>query len=177
MITFNGITLDNVENPIIIDQFYNGGDSDNAKDRKSSAVEVSKVVFSNFIGTSKSEYGVDFRCSERVPCTEIFLRDMKIETASSGSGQVAQGQCLNVRGASTIAVPGLECLELSTDMFSSAQLLEQTCMSAQSVQPRTTTQPMQDPIWVFQSRGKQLRVYNIAILVSFISLVTYILAR
>ncbi|KAG7582100.1 Pectin lyase fold/virulence factor [Arabidopsis suecica] len=177
MITFNGITLDNVENPIIIDQLYNGGDSDNAKDHKSSAVEVSKVVYSNFIGTSKSEYGVDFRCSERVPCTEIFLRDVKIETASSGSGQVAQGQCLNVRGVSTLAVPGLECLALSTDMLSSTQLPEQTCMLAQSsVQPRTTTQPMQDPIWDFESKGKQLRVYN-AVLVSFVSLVTYILGK
>jgi len=41
MITFNGITLDNVENPIIIDQFYNGGDSDNAKDRK---VRISNLL-------------------------------------------------------------------------------------------------------------------------------------
>ncbi|XP_010468191.1 PREDICTED: probable polygalacturonase At3g15720 [Camelina sativa] len=51
MITFHGITLDNVENPIIIDQFYNEGDSDKAKDHKSSAVEVSNVMYSNFTGT------------------------------------------------------------------------------------------------------------------------------
>ncbi|XP_010497211.2 PREDICTED: probable polygalacturonase At3g15720, partial [Camelina sativa] len=167
MITFHGITLDNVENPIIIDQLYNGGDSDKAKDHKSSAVEVSNVMYSNFVGTSKSEYGVDFRCSERVPCTDIFLRDVKIATASSGSGQVAQGQCLNVRGASTLAVPGLECLALTANMLSSP---EQTCMLAQSVQPRT--QPMQDPIWDFESRGKRLIVSN-TVLFSFISLVTY----
>lgn len=135
------------------------------------------MVYSNFIGTSKSEYGVDFRCSETVPCTEIFLRDVKIETASSGSGQVAQGQCLNVRGVSTLAVPGLECLALSTDMLSSTQLPEQTCMLAQSVQPRTQpNQPMQDPIWDFEGRGKRLRVCNV-VLISFISLVTYILSN
>lgn len=139
---------------------------------KSSAVEVSKVVYSNFVGTSKSEYGVDFRCSETVPCTEIFLRDVKIETVTSGSGQVAQGQCVNVRGVSTLAVPGLECLALSTDILSSPGLPEQTCMLAQSVEPRT--QQMQDPLWDFESGGKRLRVYN-AVIISLISLVTYIL--
>ncbi|VVA97764.1 unnamed protein product [Arabis nemorensis] len=159
MITFHGITLDNVENPIIIDQHYNGGDSDKTKDDKSSAVEVSKVVYSNFVGTSKSEYGVDFRCSERVPCTEIFMRDVRIETASSGSGQVAQGQCLNVRGVSTLAVPGLECLALSTDMFSVPESSEQTCMLPQSVQPNTLP-IQQEPLWVYASGGKRLRVYN-----------------
>ncbi|KAL1202527.1 putative polygalacturonase [Cardamine amara subsp. amara] len=174
MITFHGITLDNVENPIIIDQLYNNGDSDKAKDHRSSAVEVSNVVYSNFVGTSKSEYGVDFRCSETVPCTEIFLRDVKIETVSSGSGQVAQGQCVNVRGVSTLAVPGLECLALSTDILSSQGLPEQTCMLAQSVEPRT--QPMQDPLWDFESGGKRLRVYN-AVLISLIYLFGYIYFR
>lgn len=140
-------------------------------------MEVSKVVYSNFVGTSKSEYGVDFRCSETVPCTEIFMRDVKIETASSGSGQVAQGQCLNVRsGVSTLAVPGLECLALSTDMFSSPESSEQTCMLPQSMQPNTlsNTLPMQDPLWVYGSGGKRLRVYNV-LLTSFISLVIYVI--
>ncbi|CAA7024024.1 unnamed protein product [Microthlaspi erraticum] len=172
-ITFHGITLDNVENPIIIDQHYNNGDSDKTTDDKSSAVEVSKVVYSNFVGTSKSEYGVDFHCSESVPCTEIFMRDVRIETASSGSGQVAQGQCLNVRGGvSTLAVPGLECLALSTDMLSSAEFPEQTCMLPNSMHPNTL--PMQDPLWVYGSGGKQLRVYD-TLLTSFVSLVLYVL--
>ncbi|KAF8100289.1 hypothetical protein N665_0227s0022 [Sinapis alba] len=174
-ITFNGITLDNVENPIIIDQHYNNGGSEKNTDDKSSAVEVSKVVYSNFVGTSKSEYGVDFRCSEAVPCTEIFMKDVKIETASSGSGsgQVAQGQCLNVRGVSTLAVPGLECLALSTDMLSSSELPEQTCMLPQpSVQP-DTRRPMQDPLWVYGSGGERLRVFNV-VLINFIYLCGFI---
>ncbi|CAN8269275.1 unnamed protein product [Cochlearia groenlandica] len=162
MITFHGITLDNVENPIIIDQHYNNGHSDKFTDDKLSAVEVSKVVYSNFVGTSKSEFGVDFKCSETVPCTEIFMRDVKIETASlSGSGQVAQGQCLNVRGVSTLAVPGLECLALTTDMLSSARLHDQSCMLSESVQPNTL--PMQDPLWVYGSRGQRVRVYNVVL--------------
>ncbi|XP_009146201.1 probable polygalacturonase At3g15720 isoform X1 [Brassica rapa] len=167
-ITFNGITLDNVENPIIIDQHYNNGDSDKSTDDKSSAVEVSKVVYSNFVGTSRSEYGVNFRCSTRVPCTEIFLKDVKIETASSGMGQVAQGQCLNVRGGvSTLAVPGLECLALSTDMLSWGTMPEQACMlPQQSVQPNT--RPLQDPLWVYGSRGERLGVYRV-VLTSLIS--------
>lgn len=49
MITFSGITLDNVENPIIIDQLYNGGDSDKAKDHKVritiSLLTIYKTVF------------------------------------------------------------------------------------------------------------------------------------
>ncbi|CAH2053603.1 unnamed protein product [Thlaspi arvense] len=173
MITFHGITLDNVENPIIIDQHYNNGDSDKITHDKSSAVQVSKVVYSNFVGTSKSQYGVDFRCSDSVPCSEIFMRDVKIETAASlGSGQVAQGQCLNVRGVSTLAVPGLECLALSTDMLLSAELPEQTCSFPQSVQPNTV--PMQDPSWVYGSRGSRLGVYSV-VLTSFISLVMHVL--
>ncbi|XP_048612952.1 probable polygalacturonase At3g15720 isoform X2 [Brassica napus] len=165
-ITFNGITLDNVENPIIIDQHYKHGDSDKSTDDKSSAVEVSKVVYSNFVGTSKSEYGVNFRCSERAPCTEIFMKDVKINTASSGMGQVAQGQCLNVRGGvTTLAVPGLECLALSTDW---GTLPEQACMlPQQSGQP--DTRPSQDPLWVYGSGGKHLGVYSV-VLTSLINL-------
>ena len=128
-------------------------------------------MYSNFVGTSKSEYGVDFRCSAAVPCTEIFMKDVRIETPSSGSGQVAQGQCLNVRGVSTLAVPGLECLALSTDMLSSAELPERTCMLPQpSVQP--STRPMQDPFWVYGSGGKRLRVFDV-VLTSFIFVVLY----
>lgn len=46
MITFSGITLDNVENPIIIDQLYNGGDSDKAKDHK---VRISTILLRPYI--------------------------------------------------------------------------------------------------------------------------------
>ena len=130
---------------------------------------MSKVVYSNFVGTSKSEYGVNFRCSERAPCTEIFMKDVKIKTASSGMGQVAQGQCLNVRGGvTTLAVPGLECLALSTDW---GTLPEQACMlPQQSGQP--DTRPSQDPlwvIWVYGSGGKHLGVYSV-VLTSLINL-------
>lgn len=44
MITFNGITLDNVENPIIIDQLYNGGDSDKAKDHKVTYLNSTLII-------------------------------------------------------------------------------------------------------------------------------------
>lgn len=99
------------------------------------------------------------------------MKDVRIETPSSGSGQVAQGQCFNVRGVSTLAVPGLECLALSTDMLSSAELPEQTCMLPQpSVQP--STRPMQDPFWVYGSGGKRLRVFDV-VLTSFIFVVLY----
>lgn len=101
------------------------------------------------------------------------MRDVKIETASSGSGQVAQGQCLNVRGGvSTLAVPGLECLALSTNMLSSAELPELTCMLPNPMQPNTL--PMQDPLWVYGSGGKRLRVYD-TLLISFVSMVLYVL--
>lgn len=96
------------------------------------------------------------------------MQDVKIETESSGMGQVAQGQCLNVRGGvSTLAVPGLECLALSTDMLSWGTMPEQACMLPQpSVQPNT--RPLQDPLWVYGSRAQRLGVYNV-ILTSLIS--------
>ena len=93
------------------------------------------------------------------------MKDVKINTASSGMGQVAQGQCLNVRGGvTTLAVPGLECLALSTDW---GTLPEQACMlPQQSGQP--DTRPSQDPLWVYGSGGKHLGVYSV-VLTSLIS--------
>ncbi|XP_047088979.1 polygalacturonase-like [Lolium rigidum] len=78
-ITFQNIIMDNVQNPIIIDQNY----CDSAKPcmKQESAVEISNVVFKNIRGTTISKDAINLSCSNQASCTNIVLEniDLKME--------------------------------------------------------------------------------------------------
>ncbi|XP_010522804.2 PREDICTED: exopolygalacturonase clone GBGE184-like [Tarenaya hassleriana] len=70
-ITFEDIIMNNVKNPIIIDQEYGsrGGPS---------KVEISNVLFKNIRGTSVTKDVIQFVCSTAVPCKGINVVDIDI---------------------------------------------------------------------------------------------------
>ncbi|OEL16145.1 Polygalacturonase [Dichanthelium oligosanthes] len=90
-ITFQNMIMDDVKNPIIIDQNY----CDKAKPCKEqgSAVEVSNVVFKNIRGTTITKDAIKLNCSKNVPCHGITLQniDLKME---GGKGD-AESTCQN----------------------------------------------------------------------------------
>ncbi|CAM0877114.1 unnamed protein product [Alopecurus aequalis] len=92
-ITFQNIIMDNVQNPIIIDQNY----CDSAKPCKDqqSAVEISNVVFKNIRGTTISKDAIKLSCSNGDSCSGILLEniDLKME---GGKGNT-QSTCQNAK--------------------------------------------------------------------------------
>ncbi|XP_072150680.1 exopolygalacturonase-like [Setaria viridis] len=71
-IKFQDITMDNVSNPIIIDQRYCPHDHCSDAD-KPSLVQISDVTFRRIEGTSSTPLAVQLLCSEDRPCTGVRL--------------------------------------------------------------------------------------------------------
>ncbi|KAG7639374.1 Polygalacturonase ADPG2 [Arabidopsis thaliana] len=75
-IIFQNIQMDNVKNPIIIDQDY----CDKSKcTTEKSAVQVKNVVYRDISGTSASENAITFNCSKNYPCQGIVLDRVNIK--------------------------------------------------------------------------------------------------
>ncbi|XP_068638593.1 polygalacturonase-like [Aristolochia californica] len=92
-IQFLNIAMNNVSNPIIIDQNY--CDSKKPCPEQGSAVEVSNVVYKNIKGTSASDVAIKFACSKSVPCHGIVLQDINLVKTQ---GQASKTECNNVIG-------------------------------------------------------------------------------
>ncbi|KAI9123308.1 hypothetical protein K1719_006197 [Acacia pycnantha] len=90
-IFFTGITMDNVKNPIIIDEQYEC-DPDNCK-AKPSLVKLSNIRFTNIRGTSSSPIGVDLRCSQKFPCQNIVLQNVDLRMG----GKPVTSRCVSVK--------------------------------------------------------------------------------
>ncbi|WVZ04143.1 hypothetical protein V8G54_024949 [Vigna mungo] len=91
-IKFLNIMMQNVTNPIIIDQYY--CDQTKPCQEQDSAVQLSNVLYQNIRGTSASEVAIKFDCSRAVPCSQIYLQDVILEPQGRG-GTIAT--CENVR--------------------------------------------------------------------------------
>ncbi|KAL0769772.1 hypothetical protein Bca101_034922 [Brassica carinata] len=75
-IIFQNIQMDNVKNPIIIDQDY----CDKSKcTEQTSAVQVKNVVYRNISGTSASDIAITLNCSKNYPCQGIVLDKVNIK--------------------------------------------------------------------------------------------------
>lgn len=59
-----------------------------------SAIQISNVLYQNIKGTSASDVGVKFDCSEKFPCKEIVLQNIDLQC--EGSGDAAKALCNNV---------------------------------------------------------------------------------
>ncbi|XP_031396109.1 polygalacturonase-like isoform X2 [Punica granatum] len=93
-IRFQNIVMQNVTNPIIIDQNY--CDQDKPCKQQRSAVQVKNVVYRNIKGTSTSDVAVKFDCSKTVPCRGILLQNIGLDQVS---GEAAKASCSNVKSA------------------------------------------------------------------------------
>ncbi|KAG2238177.1 hypothetical protein Bca52824_092593 [Brassica carinata] len=75
-IIFQNIQMENVKNPIIIDQDY--CDKSKCTEQKS-AVQVKNVVYRNISGTSASDMAITLNCSKNYPCQEIEAAAMPMD--------------------------------------------------------------------------------------------------
>ncbi|CAN6295984.1 unnamed protein product [Urochloa humidicola] len=73
-ITFQDISMNNVTNPIIIDQNY--CDSRTPCYEQGSAIAVSNIRYRNIHGTSASKVAINFICSRAVRCDGILMQDI-----------------------------------------------------------------------------------------------------
>ncbi|KAE8658777.1 exopolygalacturonase-like [Hibiscus syriacus] len=73
-IFFKDLILENVANPIIIDQEYG-----NRAIAQASRVSISDVLFENIRGTSVSKIAVQLLCSKVNPCSGVEIKNVKLE--------------------------------------------------------------------------------------------------
>lgn len=75
-VRFSNVLVDDVDHPIIIDQFY--CDQKTPCANQSTNVQVSNVVYRNITGTSRRAEAIKFACSDAVPCSDIVLSNINL---------------------------------------------------------------------------------------------------
>ncbi|KAL1312406.1 hypothetical protein HN51_039024 [Arachis hypogaea] len=93
-IQFKHIVMENVTNPILIDQNYCDKPNKSCPKQKS-AVQISNVLYQNISGTSASDVAVKFDCSDSVPCQDIILEDINLQSFEGDKD--AEALCNNVK--------------------------------------------------------------------------------
>ncbi|KAL5056605.1 hypothetical protein RYX36_037287 [Vicia faba] len=95
-IKFMDIEMQNVTNPIIIDQSY--CDQTKPCKEQNKGVQLSHVLYQNISGTSASEVAITFECSKIVRCKQVYLQDVILEQEGSGG---TTATCKNVKYVNT----------------------------------------------------------------------------
>ncbi|KAI6696038.1 hypothetical protein NL676_023748 [Syzygium grande] len=102
-ILFQHVIMNNVQNPIIIDQNYC---PDSGCPNQASGVRVSDVTYQDIHGTSATKVAVNFDCSSEYPCTGITMQDVKLTYGS----QVATASCAHAGGTASGVEQPSSCL-------------------------------------------------------------------
>ncbi|KAF3541218.1 hypothetical protein F2Q69_00021205 [Brassica cretica] len=105
-IEFFDIRFSNVQNPIIIDQFY--GCAPNCVQTEK-AVHIEKVKYMKMSGTSRTEVAMKLKCSGKNACSNVFMRDIDLSPAS-GIGSVSS-LCSFVQGATQGTIRPSSCIQ------------------------------------------------------------------
>ncbi|CAD5184562.1 polygalacturonase-like [Musa acuminata AAA Group] len=103
-VVFEHAVMQNVKNPIIIDQNYCPGDR--GCPDQSSGVRISGVTYNDIHGSSASEVAVNFDCSASNPCTGIGLQDIKLTYGNTA----AESSCKHADGTASGFVVPPSCL-------------------------------------------------------------------
>ncbi|GMN27813.1 hypothetical protein TIFTF001_001812 [Ficus carica] len=74
---FEDIIMENVGNPVLIDQEYCPWNQCNAK--VPSRIKISHVSFKNIRGSSASALAVNLACSSRFPCEDVKIADIDLQ--------------------------------------------------------------------------------------------------
>lgn len=105
-VSYQNVRMEDVANPIIIDQFY--CDSPKSCRNQTSGVEISQIIYKNISGTSKSPKAMRFACSDTVPCNHIILNNINI---TRNDGKPAETFCNSAKGFNYGYVqPSADCL-------------------------------------------------------------------
>ncbi|KAJ4846868.1 hypothetical protein Tsubulata_011871 [Turnera subulata] len=92
-IHFEDIIMDNVSNPIIIDQEYCPWNQ--CTKESPSKVKISNVSFKNIKGTSNTPVAVKILCSSGIPCEKVELNG--IDLKYTGNQGPAKSECKNAK--------------------------------------------------------------------------------
>ncbi|PRQ55901.1 putative polygalacturonase [Rosa chinensis] len=109
-ISFEDIIIQEVKNPIIIDQKYIDKSIAGTGTLlgQGSAVKVSDVTFRNIRGSVAGETAITLDCDDQIGCKNIVMDN--IDLTSSVPGKKVSAQCKNVQGFSTSLSPSVPCL-------------------------------------------------------------------
>ncbi|XP_022853803.1 polygalacturonase-like [Olea europaea var. sylvestris] len=115
-IKFQNVEMQNVKNPIIIDQNY----CDQAKSCKeqSSAVQVKNVVYQNIKGTSGSNVAIYLDCSKSYPCQGIVFQNVDLVREGGGS---LKATCNNIEYLYNLGIVSPICPQIHSHFESSIQ--------------------------------------------------------
>ncbi|XP_076952991.1 putative polygalacturonase At3g15720 [Bidens hawaiensis] len=97
-ILLQDINLVNVENPIIIDQYYC---TSHACPESREAVQVSDVTYMNIYGSSATNPAISFNCSEIHKCENIVTENVHITGGDA--------YCINAQGTFGDTTPSISC--------------------------------------------------------------------
>jgi len=124
-VRFENVVMQDVANPIIIDQFY--CDSPSTCQNQTSAVHISEIMYRNITGTTKSSKAINFKCSDAVPCSHIVLNNINLE----GNDGKVEAYCNSAEGFGYGVVhPSADCLYSHDDksLNQTDQYLAETIM-------------------------------------------------
>ncbi|KOM35911.1 hypothetical protein LR48_Vigan02g206100 [Vigna angularis] len=96
---FEDITMDNVSNPVIIDQEYCPWNQ--CTKQYPSKIKISNVIIKNIKGTSATKEGIILACSSGVPCEGVEMSNVDLKF----NGAPAIAVCSNVKPKITGKVP------------------------------------------------------------------------
>ena len=115
-VRFSNVAVDDVDHPIVIDQFYCDARAGPCRSSTSSGVQVANVAYLNISGTSRRAEAIRFACSDAAPCTDIVLRDINLRrSGGDGGGGEVQTVCNCAIGFDYGRVsPAADCLRSST---------------------------------------------------------------
>ncbi|XP_068647869.1 probable polygalacturonase At1g80170 isoform X2 [Aristolochia californica] len=102
-VNFKNVWMNNVSNPIIIDQYY--CDSSLPCPNQTLSIKVERVTYRSIHGTSATPAAIKFACSDRFPCEKIILTDIQLFYTEGNT----TAYCLNAFGFSSGRVHPLPC--------------------------------------------------------------------
>ncbi|CAI9114015.1 OLC1v1037486C1 [Oldenlandia corymbosa var. corymbosa] len=109
-ITFEDVIMENVSNPIIIDQYY--CDSFDPCPNQTLAVNISGISYIGIKGTSATEEAISFACSDNSPCKGLHLDDIQLV---SYTGDFTTSFCWEAYGSSSGYVYPSPCFSSNDD--------------------------------------------------------------
>ncbi|KAL3641846.1 hypothetical protein CASFOL_012661 [Castilleja foliolosa] len=119
-IRFQNVHMENVANPVIIDQFY--CDSKTKCPIMPSAVQISQIMYRNITGTSPSKNVMKFACSDTIPCTNIILSNISLKSIDGP----AETYCNSASGITRGSIqPSADCLLSSSDKAAAKIILQE----------------------------------------------------
>lgn len=117
-IAFRNVLMDNVSNPIIIDQYY--CDSQLPCLNQTLAVKVENISFMHIQGTSATEEAIRFACSDDSPCEGLYLEDIQL---LSSTGGITSSFCWEAQGSSLGSLDPPACFSCSEAFIKQKVLL------------------------------------------------------